>query len=74
MLEEEQKRNEYFYIIDSTRKYYEPMDSLLRQSLSENGYPRNEKYIFLYSQIHSISGQTKNYEIELQNKIAKLLN
>ena len=74
VLEEDQIKKQYFYLIDSTRKYYEPMDSLLRKALSEEGYPSDEKYIFLYSQISSINGRAKNYEIELQNEIARIIN
>lgn len=73
ILEADDEKGRYFYVIDGTRKYYEPMDQLLRDALGREGYPANEKYLFLYSRVTGTGGETREYELSLQEELENLL-
>lgn len=72
VLEEDDGDGLYFYRIEGTREHYGPMDEPLRLALSGEGYPANEKYIFLYAKVNPI-GEPKEYERTLQEEIDHLL-
>lgn len=71
VLEEDEGEGLYFYRIDGTREHYGPMDEPLRLALYGEGYPADEKYIFLYAKVIA-AGEPKEYEGALQEEIDRL--